>query len=161
MFLHRVWKHNRLLFVFMVLFVIGQLFVAYKRGMVFSPFYNYWMYASAYKDSDSLEVVSMYAGGAMLKGSDYSPRQWDRMLLTYDLASSSAGNRHLYGEIRRITGRLGKGWEPGPYLPAEEGYLNGAYLKNWEHMAEGITGKKVDSVRVDIYRWNGKKLERR
>jgi hypothetical protein len=161
MFLQRVWKHSRPLFFFMVLFIAAQLFVAYKRGMVFSPFYNYWMYASPYRNSDSLEVVSIYAGGQVIRGSSFNATQWDKMLGAYALASSSEGNRHLYGEISRIKGKFGGSWGPGPYLPDEAGYANGHYKMAWQALAAKVTGVKVDSVVVYIYRWDGTKLVKR
>ena len=49
MFLQKVYKHSKLLFLAMLGFIAGQLFINYKHGVVCSPFYHYGMYSEVMK----------------------------------------------------------------------------------------------------------------
>ena len=56
MFLQQVYKYSKWFFLFMIIFIISQLYVGYKHGMVVSPFYNYGMYSEVFKIKDSYEI---------------------------------------------------------------------------------------------------------
>ncbi len=145
----------------MVAFIAGQLFVAYNHGMVFSPFYNYWMYASRFTKSDSLSVVEIYAEGKPLRGGDYKQQDWDKILLTYQYISHPEANQQLYGEISRLTRKAGKELGPAPFMmPSVRGGKDSLYSL-WLQYAGQVSGKTIDSVSENIYRWDGEKLVRR
>jgi hypothetical protein len=159
MFLTRVFRFNKLLFLLMAAFIAAQLFVAYNHGMVFSPFYNYWMYASRFTKSDSLKVVLVYANGCPLKGSDYKEEDWDKIHLTYQYISHPEANDRLYREIRRLTTKAGFEMGPRPfYMPA---ISKDSLFHLWKEHAGMVSGQKIDSVETSIYYWDGIKLSRR
>ncbi len=158
MFLSRVFQHSKLLGLFMVAFIAGQLFVAYNHGMVFSPFYNYWMYASRFTRSDSLPVIFIYSEGQPLKGSDYIQQDWDKILLTHSYVRHPDANRNLYGEIKRLTKKVGYEMGPGAFLmPSNLAHPDTMYML-WKQHTGRISGKKIDKVLEKIYRWDGQKL---
>jgi hypothetical protein len=158
MFLNAVWKHSKLLFLFMGLFISAQLFVAYNRGMLFTPFFNTWMYSDHYTQSDSFPVLEIYGGGKMVAAADYSPRKWDKLMLGYDYSSDPGPNWRVYGEIRRLTSTfIGHPFGIAPFYNE----LDSSELrKRWLALAQKVTGGEIDSVVVGNYRWNGKKLAR-
>ena len=145
MFLKEVWNHSKPLFFAMALFISAQLFVAYNRGMLFSPFYNYWMYSDHYKQTDSLPVLEVYSGGKMVPASD-------RITESYDYITDPSRNYRAIQEIQRLTG-----------LPSSA-YINEIdsliLMRQWLDFSEQELGRPIDSFRVSDYRWNGQKLER-
>ena len=56
MFLEKVYRYNKALFAGMLFFIVMQLFVFYKHGMVFSPWYNYGMYSEVIKPQKEYAV---------------------------------------------------------------------------------------------------------
>lgn len=159
MFLARVYRHSKLLFLLMVAFIAVQLFVVYNHGMVFSPFYNYWMYASRFVKADSLKVVTIYANGRPLKGSDYKEEDWDKIHLTYQYIIHPEANERLYREIKRLTGKAGFEMGPDPFLmPA---IPKDSLFHLWQEHAGKVSGQRIDSVVTSVYYWDGVKLSRR
>lgn len=156
MFLSRVFRHSKLLFLLMVIFIAAQLFVVYNHGMVFSPFYNYWMYASNFKQSDSLNVVQFYSGGKALRGSDYRQEDWDKIHLTYQYISHPEANQQLYSEIRRLTRKAGIELAPAPFLMPT--ISSDSLFHLWQEHASKVAGQQIDSASIGIYRWDGEKL---
>ena len=144
----------------MAAFIAGQLFVAYNHGMVFSPFYNYWMYASRFTKSDSLSVVEIYAEGKLLRGGDYKQQDWDKILLTYQYITHPEANQQLYSEISRLTRKAGRELGSAPYMmPAQVG--KDSLYALWLQYAGQVSGKTIDSATENIYLWDGEKLVRR
>ena len=158
MFLARVFHHSKLLFLVMVTFIIAQLFVVYNHGMVFSPFYNYWMYASKFTKSDSLPVTLIYSNGILLKGSDYSQQDWDKIHLTYNYIGAPDSNRRLYSEIKRLTRNAGHELGPKPFFMPEVLRGRDTLYALWKLHASLVSGKKIDSVVTVVYQWDGNKL---
>jgi hypothetical protein len=156
MFLKDVFRHSKLLFLLMVAFIAGQLFVVYNHGMVFSPFYNYWMYASRFTKSDSLPVVLVYSGGKLLKGSDYKQEDWDKILLSYQFIHHPEANQKLYSEIKRLTGKAGKEFGPAPFMMPPIGA--DSLMQLWKEHTGKVAGLPIDSVVERIYFWDGQKL---
>ena len=75
MFLKQVYHYNKWLFTGMLIFIIMQILVFYKGGMVFSPWYNYGMYSERMTIKPVYEITTING----LKGSDYSPIDWDKI----------------------------------------------------------------------------------
>ena len=66
MFLKKLYQHNKFWFVVIILFIAGQLFINYKRGVVFSPFYHYGMYSSAIKPATQYNIPEVFVDGERL-----------------------------------------------------------------------------------------------
>ena len=63
-----------------VLFAFGQLFINYKNGVMFSPFYNYDMYSYPSLPHNHYEVVQISINGRLLQPKDFSPHEWDNLM---------------------------------------------------------------------------------
>ena len=63
-----------------IIFITGQLFINYKRGVVFSPFYHYGMYSSVIKPADQYNIPEVFVNGERLATKDFSPQEWDNII---------------------------------------------------------------------------------
>lgn len=159
MYLSKVWKHSRPLFFLVLVFIVLQLTVAYKQGMSVSPFYNTWMYSSPMPRADSIRALLVYSGGEPIKGSEFSQRDWDKVLVTYDYASSDSVNRFVYNEIGRISNKFHMPLPLSPYVqPASSYGPGGVFMDRWRSLVTRVTGKVVDSVQEVACRWDVQKL---
>ena len=161
MFLAQVYRHSKILFLLMLAFIAAQLFVVYNHGMVFSPFYNYWMYASRFTRSDSLPVVVLYSGGKPVRGADYNQQDWDKIILSYQYVRHPEANQKLYKEISRLTGKAGHELGPQPFLMPSGAGNPDSLLRQWRQYAGNVSHRTIDSVTEGIYYWNGQNLVRR
>jgi hypothetical protein len=158
-FLSYVYKTNKFYFFVFAAFILIQLFVAYKRGMVFAPFFNYGMYSAVSNPYKQYPVLEIYSSGKKVNGSHYYLQTYDRVLLSYDYVQQTSYNRIFFEtEIKRL---LSKAHLPAP----EEKFVlpptvaDSAFLINqWKQFAQKQLQIKIDSFRVVNYEWNGKKL---
>lgn len=158
MFLRKVYRYNKGLFAGMLFFIIMQLFVFYKHGMVFSPWYNYGMYSEVIKPQKEYAVYKVYADGKLLKGKDFSPQQWDDIHFALSQADAAACNEHFYeSQIKRLFTKF--------HLPVagKEHYINTLFddaeirALFEPHLAKKLHIKKVTIVPM-LYQWNGSTL---
>lgn len=92
----------------MVLFIAGQLFINYKRGLVISPFYHFGMYSEVMKNTGSYQVVKVEQNGKILRGEDFSTQQWDEIMLPVQYYGGISKNNGLYEtDIKRLLGKIG------------------------------------------------------
>ena len=141
----------------MCAFIMGQLLVFYKGGMVFSPFYNYGMYAQKMK-VDSAYSVTYFPD---MPGNRYSPQAWDKIYVTLTSFSQLKWNAQLYDhDIKRLYEKL--------HLPipnekhfisnlSEADYWNwyNSYLKT---IRKNSVDDKNSSPVTITYFWNGNAL---
>jgi hypothetical protein len=108
MFLQKVYKHNKLLFALMIVFIIGQLFINYKHGMAFSPFYHYGMYSEVMKEKDNYGVFEIEVNGKKLAAQNFTAQQWDKIILPLNYYSSirTKSNTLYYSDIKRLTNAI-------------------------------------------------------
>jgi hypothetical protein len=79
MYLKQLLHHNKFWFAMIVLFIIGQLFINFKRGMVFSPFFHYGMYSAMMKPKNNYPVFEVIVDEEVLQAKDFTPQQWDKI----------------------------------------------------------------------------------
>ena len=63
-----------------IVFIAGQLFINYKRGVVFSPFYHYGMYSSVIKPATQCNIPEVFINGERLAAKEFSPQEWDNIM---------------------------------------------------------------------------------
>lgn len=105
MYLETLLRQSKPWFVIAAVFMLCQLFINFKHGMVFSPFYHYGMYSEVMKPAASYQVFSITADGTELKTQDFTPQQWDKIMqpvLFY--AKHAEANRQMFAEVHRLTG---------------------------------------------------------
>lgn len=80
MYLVKLYKQHKGWFVIVLLFAFGQLFINYKNGVMFSPFYNYDMYSYPALPHRQYQVVQISVNGKLLQPEDFSPNEWDNLV---------------------------------------------------------------------------------
>ncbi len=81
MYLKELYYHHKFWFLFIVLFIISQLVINYKRGVVFSPFYHYGMFSEVIKPQKNYIVTEVFVNDTLLQTKDFTPYQWDKITL--------------------------------------------------------------------------------
>jgi hypothetical protein len=157
--LWKVFKERKWIFFLMVFFIIGQIVVTIKRGMLWSPFVNVWMYNGVYQQ-DTQQVVLIFSGKDTLSMADYSSYQWDKIMLSYDDCVNSGKMVPFYATyVAPITAKIG--------LPLPQTYFvlpqsDSIQLHHqWIQYVQEITGKPIDSVQLATYYWQNDKMVKR
>lgn len=152
MYLQKAWRYNKLFFFLVVFFILGQAFVTINRGMLFSPFFNYSMYASSFWQKDTLLIVEMYSAGKPLQPTEVSTRDWDKLTIAYSYSANLRRNDWVVSEIQRLTHNAGLTWPTECY----QNRLDSTELeKRWRSLFFDVTGRKVDSVKSILYQKQG------
>jgi hypothetical protein len=158
MFLEKVYRYNKWLFAGMLFFIAMQLFVFYRRGMVFSPWYNYGMYSAVIKPQKQYAVYKVYADGKLLRGDNFSPQQWDAFHFVLEQADAASCNEHFYDtQVKRL---FTKFHLP---VPGKENFINTLFddaeirALYPPHLAKKLHAKKITFVPM-LYEWNGNTL---
>src|SRR4051794_27065993 len=81
MYLKRLYRHNKFLFIIIVLFVLAQLINNIRQDIAISPVYSYGMYSEKIKPLHVYTVPEIFGDGKQLKAKDFSPQQWDNITL--------------------------------------------------------------------------------
>lgn len=105
MYIKQLYQHNKFLFAVMLLFIVCQLFINFKRGIVISPFYHYGMYSEVMKPKDSYDVFGIVADGETLPAKNFSAQQWDKIMQPIIYYSRhKEWNMDMYNQVHRLTG---------------------------------------------------------
>lgn len=87
------------------MFILCQLFINFKKGMVFSPFYHYGMYSEVMKPQQSYPIFAVIIDGKELKTKDFTPQQWDKIIQPLVFYSKhKSWNAEIFDHARKITG---------------------------------------------------------
>jgi hypothetical protein len=143
MYLKTLLNQSKFWFAVVVVFIICQLLINFKHGMVFSPFYHYGMYSEVMKPKDSYPIFGVTVNGEELKTKDFSPQQWDKIIqpLVY-YSKHQQWNADMFGEVQRLTG-----------ISDTVKYFN-KLTKNdftfwYQQYLSAVLGKEVISVVID------------
>ena len=138
MFLKQLYKHSRWMFVLVVFFIAAQLFINYKRGMVVSPFYHYGMYSEVIKPKADYAVFEVWANGKQLQGRDFTPWQWEKIILPLVYYSSTPKSNQLYhDEVKRLMNKFG-------FNPNEQRFLSACNYRRFEAWYKDYLGPIIN-----------------
>ena len=160
MYLTKLYRYNKWLFAAILFFVIMQLLVTYKRGMVISPWYNYGMYSEKIYPQKVYEVNNSLTGPAWLYL--LSPQRDDEINVTLDNYRHLAKNDSLYeNEITRLFAKVHL---PVPSKKYCESRISETMFRNWFARYSGLPDS---TVAVDMEgisypqraNWDGKELK--
>ncbi len=79
MFLKKVYQHSKVLLAGMLFFMLLQVGINVKRGMVFSPFFHFGMYSAPQKPASTYVITTVMVNGDTLRGTDFTPQGWDKI----------------------------------------------------------------------------------
>jgi hypothetical protein len=105
MYLRAVFRQSKWWFVVVIIFIACQLFINFKHGMVFSPFFHYGMYSEVMKPQQAYPVFSVSVNGEELRAKDFTPQQWDKIMQPVVYYSKhKEWNTAMFAEVHRLTG---------------------------------------------------------
>jgi hypothetical protein len=154
MYLLRLYRYNKWLCVAILLFVIMQLLVTYKRGMVISPWYQYGMY------SEKIYPKQVYTVNNRLSGPEWifllSPQSDDQINVPLDNYRHVSQNDSLYQkEISRLF--------PAFHLPVPKATCYQSPLSKEKFIAwyrNQVLQPSPDSLSIlQTVIWDGKELK--
>lgn len=108
MYLQQLYKHNKWLFSLVILFITGQVFVILIWGIVVTPFYNYGMYSEVMIPKKEYWLYEVNVNGKKLQGKNFSPQQWDKIILPlyYYSSVNVKSNALFYSDVKRIMNKM-------------------------------------------------------
>jgi hypothetical protein len=142
----------------MISFIIGQLFINFKRGMVISPFYHYGMYSEVMKPKPLYGVYEVKVNDQLLSGKDFTPQQWDKIIQPIKYFHSLDSMKGLYEkDVKRLMLMLHITTDDKKFTSQCDAGLFYNYYKLY---LQNILNKTIDSVEVSYrnYSFTGAKL---
>ena len=158
MYLRQLRTHSPLLAALVILFICGQLFVILIWGIVITPFYNYGMYSESIQIKDKYEVYEIELNGKKLRGQDFSPQEWDKIILPLQFYRGIGESNTLYKtDIKRLMNKMHIKATDANFLQT----CNYQQFENWyKHYVEYITKQKTHSLNIisSTYSYSGNNL---
>ncbi len=104
MYFKKLYRQTRFWFVIVVLFAVGQLFINYKHGVEFSPFYHYDMFSLLFTAKPNYEATEVSVNGVPLQTRNFTPNGWDNIVLPIiQYQNSQHWNSQVYNTtIKRL-----------------------------------------------------------
>jgi len=142
MYLKTLCPHNEYWFAVVVVFIICQLFINLKKGVVFSPFYHYGMYSEVMQPQQSYPVFGVMVDGEALKTKDFTPQQWDKIIqpIVY-YSKHKSWNAEMFSQVKSLTGI------------SSYRYYNNQLTKNdftfwYQQYLSGVLGKEIRQLNI-------------
>lgn len=159
MLLKQVYKHSRFLFSAILIFIALQLFVNFKRGVTLSPFYHYGMYSEVMQVETNWTVFEIEQNGKLLRGQDYSPVEWDKIMMPLQYFSGISKSNQLYQtDVKRLLQKLSLN-------APEKNFLVNCNYQQFLHWYKGylqnITGQTTKSLHISnrLYHFHNGSLQ--
>ncbi len=143
MYLKKLYQHHKGWFFFVVFFIASQVFINYKHGVVFSPFYHYGMYSEIIKPQKKYALIEINTNGKILQTKDFSPQEWDKITSPILLNNQQQQwNNEVYNNtIKRLLHVKDSTLYTNHYTQNE--------FYNWyKSYLQGITKTKIDSLNI-------------
>lgn len=144
----------------MILFVIGQLFINFKRGLVVSPFYHYGMYSEVINPQPAYDVYEILVDNKLLKAEDFSIQQWDKIVMPIKYFHSQDSMNVLYKkDVKRLMQQLRISTASSKFVTHIDSLQ---FLNYYKPYLFNILGRKINSVDIasSLYAFDGKQLRR-
>ena len=143
MYLRKIYQQHKGWFIFIMIFISAQLFINYKHGVVFSPFYHYGMYSSVINPQAYYGVTEIIVNGKMLQTKDFSPPEWDKIILPISMNNNQEEwNSSIYNNtIKRLL-----------HIKDSSAYVNhyntSQFQKWYKCYLADIIHEKIDSLEI-------------
>ncbi len=143
----------------MIFFIAGQLFINYKHGVVFTPFFHYGMYSEVMKANDDYAVWEIEANNKKLQAADFSIQEWDKIILPLQYyAMIGICNGVYLSDTKRLLKNIG-------ITSDDKKFLNtcnlGSFEKWYIKYLQEITGTEIKNISIHsrTYQLNNYRLE--
>jgi hypothetical protein len=143
----------------MVIFILGQLFINFKRGMVISPFYHYGMYSEVMKPKPLYGVYEVRANNELLQSKNFSPQKWDKIILPIKYFHSLDSMSSLYEkDVKRLMLSLGIRTDVTKFTRRCDAHT---FSKSYRSYLQNVLNKTIGSVNISVrnYAFTGTELQ--
>ncbi len=160
MYLLKLYKWNKSLFIFFVCFICIQLFINFKQGITATPILHFGMYSGKFNLPKEITVWELHIDGRRLELSDFSAKNVDNFIQPVQMFSSIKENKELYETtIKRLLAGL--------KIRSNEKYFDPSIstedFKRWyKNRLRNILKKDITTINVyqNLYSVNGATLNK-
>jgi hypothetical protein len=147
MYIRQLYSYSRLLFVIAIFVICSQLFVILIWGIEISPFYNYGMYSEVMTVKNSYPVFEIVQNGKKLRGQDFTPERWDKIILPVQYFTDIHKSNQLYEtDIKRLLGKFHISANEKNFLST----CNYQQFEDWyKSYLSDVTNEKTQSLSVN------------
>jgi hypothetical protein len=157
MYLKRLYKHNKFLFLIIILFAVAQIVDNMKRGIAVSPFFSYGMYSAKIDPVKYYTVPEIFVNGKQLQAKDFSSSRWDN--ITYPVTVFyKLDSLNLY-QWRTDIYRLLPFTDSSKFV----NHLSEAAFKEWyNRRLQSLLNEQIDSINIVFtnYYFDGKSFHK-
>src|SRR4051812_15803220 len=108
MFLKKLYKFSKTWFILFLTFILFFIYINYKWGMVATPVFQFGMFSSTFKTTDTQIVFKIYVNNEPLNISKLSFIKRDLLLTSLqNYQQQQEHNAKLYEQVNTATTRLG------------------------------------------------------
>jgi hypothetical protein len=152
MYLSKLYRHSKLLFIILSLFALAQLTNNIRQDIAISPVYSYGMYSEQIKPLPFYTVPEIFVDGRQLQTRNFSPSQWDNIALPVtDFYTQQQWNLYQWQQdIHRLL----------PFTDSSKfvNHITEKKFKEWYHKhLQSLLHRNIDSVNITFskYHFNG------
>lgn len=142
----------------MILFIAGQLFINYKHGVVFTPFFHYGMYSEVMKVNTDFAVWEVEVNNKKLQTADFSIQDWDKIVLPLQYYAGIGKSNAVYlADTKRLLNNIGIAADDQKFLNACDA---SSFQKWYKGYLQKIIGIEINSISIHsrTYQANNNKL---
>ena len=146
MYLIKLYKWNKALFVLAVCLVCTQLFINLKRGMTATPFLHYGMYSQRFHLPKEMQVWEVYVDNKRLELSNLSAKNVDNIIEPARIFYENKSSKELYETtIKRILSSL-KMFQGEKEF--DQGISKQVFEEWYKTRLQNILNKNISNVKV-------------
>jgi hypothetical protein len=148
MYLEKLYQHNKLLFIIIVLFALAQLINNMRQDIAISPVYSYGMYSEQIRPLHFYTVPEIFADGKQLQAKDFSPQQWDN--ITFPVTEFYTQQQWNLSQWQQDIHRLLPFTDSSKFV----NHITEQEFKRWYHQhVQSLLGRNINSVSIVFTRY--------
>ncbi|MDI9364805.1 MAG: hypothetical protein QM541_07630 [Flavobacterium sp.] len=129
----------------LIFFIVAQLVINYRKSFVVTPWYHYGMFSTPALQPDSLQVFQVEVNGKILQPLDFTPQQWDNVILPLNYFYNTTTDT-LWKKICRSVFRISN---PNPLAPNYSIQLTTSEFYSWyQTQLQQMLPNKIASIHV-------------
>ena len=146
MFLPKLFRHNKLLFLFFICYAFAQLFINVKRGLVATPFLHYGMYSGYMGRANEIDIWEVEVNREKISLIDYNGKIADQVIEPLRLYEQLGNSNLLYhSHISRFLQPFHLAFDSTAFVCH---LANKDFIRWYKNHLSKIIGKNIYELRV-------------
>jgi hypothetical protein len=148
MFLSKLYKYNKALFIAFLLFIVSFVYINFKWGVVAAPVFQYGMFSGVHRSQDPQTIYTVIADGKNVDLTTLSFEQRDLLVQQLALYNKHREINASVANVMQFTAQLisGDRWE-NIYQPVFNDTIFSAWYKQKLHRATSLPCTTVEVFR--------------